>query len=405
MDRVCSVSQITAKIKTLLEGEFIRVWVVGEISNCSFASSGHLYFTLKDNQAAINALMFKNAQPYLNFVPTNGQKVVVTGALTIYEPRGTYQIRCDSITLFGTGEILAMLEERKNRLAATGIFSQERKRAIPTYPNSIALITSKSGAALQDILHILTKRRKDLTIRIFPAKVQGDDAAKTLTKQLERVNKYNAASLIIVGRGGGSIEDLLPFSDENFVKAVATSKIPVISAVGHEVDWALCDYAADLRAATPTAAAQLATSDYRALEEKLKGLQELITNSLINRIGVASARLKNLGLSSLKNQFFHKIENFQIKNDNLQQQLIIAMSKKIEQNLHRLELLTQKIKTASPTDLLKRGFVKVLDKNNKVINSTKNLTTNKTIKIEFIDGKATAVISNITSSIKEIANE
>lgn len=397
MQSTYSVSEITSKIKTLLEGGFPRISIVGEISNCSFASSGHLYFTLKDSSAAISAVMFKGYQHYLDFLPKDGQKVIATGSITLYEPRGTYQIRCDSLTLFGTGEILAMLEERKNRLAQTGIFDSDKKKAIPAFPETVAVVTSKTGAALQDILHILYKAKKRPLVKIFPVAVQGEHAAKTLTTQLELINKFNLASLIIVGRGGGSVEDLLPFSDEEFVKAVASSHIPVISAVGHEVDYALCDFAADLRAPTPTAAAQIAFANYMEIDSKIEGMVSTISSGLKNRLDVASARLKNLGLQNLKNQFTHRIENFQIKNDNSYQQLCSELKKKVDRYSHRLDLTMQKISDSSPNTILKRGFVKITNQDNQVILSTKNLSKDQIVKMSFSDGVALSRISEVTN--------
>ena len=397
MQSTYSVSEITSKIKTLLEGGFPRISIVGEISNCSFASSGHLYFTLKDSSAAISAVMFKGYQHYLDFLPKDGQKVIATGSITLYEPRGTYQIRCDSLTLFGTGEILAMLEERKNRLAQTGIFDSDKKKAIPAFPETVAVVTSKTGAALQDILHILYKAKKRPLVKIFPVAVQGEHAAKTLTTQLELINKFNLASLIIVGRGGGSVEDLLPFSDEEFVKAVASSHIPVISAVGHEVDYALCDFAADLRAPTPTAAAQISFANYMEIDSKIEGMVSTIYSGLKNRLDVASARLKNLGLQNLKNQFTHRIENFQIKNDNSYQQLCSELKKKVDRYSHRLDLTMQKISDSSPNTILKRGFVKITNQDNQVILSTKNLSKDQIVKMSFSDGVALSRISEVTN--------
>ena len=397
MQSTYSVSEITSKIKTLLEGGFPRISIVGEISNCSFASSGHLYFTLKDSSAAISAVMFKGYQHYLDFLPKDGQKVIATGSITLYEPRGTYQIRCDSLTLFGTGEILAMLEERKNRLAQTGIFDSDKKKAIPAFPETVAVVTSKTGAALQDILHILYKAKKRPLVKIFPVAVQGEHAAKTLTTQLELINKFNLASLIIVGRGGGSVEDLLPFSDEEFVKAVASSHIPVISAVGHEVDYALCDFAADLRAPTPTAAAQISFANYMEIDSKIEGMVSTISSGLKNRLDVASARLKNLGLQNLKNQFTHRIENFQIKNDNSYQQLCSELKKKVDRYSHRLDLTMQKISDSSPNTILKRGFVKITNQDNQVILSTKNLSKDQIVKMSFSDGVALSRISEVTN--------
>ncbi|HOC30116.1 MAG TPA: exodeoxyribonuclease VII large subunit, partial [Treponemataceae bacterium] len=248
------IAEITSLIKEILEGSFPLVTLEGEISNYRPSSTGHLYFTLKDESSAIASVMFKGKARYLPFAPADGMLVRATGSISVYEARGTYQIIIDRMEAAGTGDILRILEERKRSLAAEGLFDQDRKREIPEIPERIAVITSPTGAAVRDILQIVRRRNPAISVVILPAPVQGPEAPPVLVRQLETANRYHMADVIIIGRGGGSLEDLLPFSDEAVVWAVAGSKIPVISAVGHEIDWTLCDFAADLRVPTPSAA-------------------------------------------------------------------------------------------------------------------------------------------------------
>ena len=258
MDHVYSIQEITGIIKSLFEQNFSSLRIAGEISNCRPSSTGHLYFTLKDEKAALQAVMFKGRTWTLGFEPKDGLKVIVSGSLSVYEQRGSYQIIVETMELAGEGAILKMLEERKQKLAREGLFDRDRKRPLPFFPLRIAVITSPTGAALRDILTVLSRRNRRVSVTVLPAPVQGAEAAPVLVRQLETANRYKLGELIIIGRGGGSLEDLLPFSDEAVVRAVAASEIPVISAVGHEIDWALTDFAADVRAPTPSAAAELA---------------------------------------------------------------------------------------------------------------------------------------------------
>ncbi len=283
-NRTYSVSEITELIRMLLETEFTGVRLEGEISNCRPASSGHLYFTLKDHDAMIQAVMFRNRCASLSFRPIDGKKVVVEGNISVYGKRGTYQVVCESMKDDGTGDILLILEERKRRLAAEGLFDQARKRPLPMMPSRVAVVTSPTGAAIRDILNVLRRRNSGLNLVVLPAAVQGDGAAEAIARQIETANLHRLGDVLIVGRGGGSLEDLLPFSEERVVRAVAASRIPVISAVGHEVDVALSDLAADLRAPTPSAAAELVSGSRDDLLRRVRDLESGIRRTLEQRI-------------------------------------------------------------------------------------------------------------------------
>ena len=245
---VFTVSSLTNLIKNVVENISPQsVQLEGEISNYRPSTSGHVYFTLKDSGAQISAVLFRSSAARLDFLPKDGMKVLCTGKLTVYAARGNYQIVVNSMKISGTGNILQMIEERKKRFAAEGLFDRNRKKPLPMFPQKVGIVTSPTGAALRDILQISRRRNNSVSIIIFPALVQGETAPASIAEQIETANKFKMCDILIVGRGGGSLEDLLPFSDEKVVRAVANSEIPVVSAVGHEIDWALSDFAADER--------------------------------------------------------------------------------------------------------------------------------------------------------------
>ena len=253
----------------------------GEISNFRPSSTGHIYFTLKDEHASISAVLFKGKSRYLSFNPKDGMKIRAKGSLSVYAQRGSYQIVIDSMEETGSGDILKLIEQRKRALAEEGLFDSERKQNIPYFPRCIGVVTSPTGAALRDVLQILNRRNPKVSVIILPCPVQGSDAGKIIAKQIEIANVHNLCDVLIVGRGGGSLEDLLPFSEEEVVRSIAASKIPVISAVGHEIDWALSDYAADVKSPTPSAAAELAVPPLDEIEQTLENYIDSLNKQLL----------------------------------------------------------------------------------------------------------------------------
>ena len=279
---IYTVSELTAKLKTHLKLFFPNIWVEGEISNLRIPSSGHYYFTLKDSQSQIRGVMFRSQQRILPFVPEDGMRVICRGRVNVYEPRGEYQLLVETLEPKGKGALQLAFEQLKKKLQAEGFFNEERKRPIPTLPGRIAIITSPTGAALRDILKILNRRFSNLEILIVPVKVQGDEAPGEIARALTIVNMQHAADVIIVARGGGSLEDLWAFNTELVARAIFTSAIPVISAVGHEIDFTIADFVADLRAPTPSAAAELVVRDKQELQQMLSHYSIRLKNTLRN---------------------------------------------------------------------------------------------------------------------------
>ena len=292
--RIYSISELTREIKLRLEGEFFDVWVVGEVSNFKRHSSGHLYFTLKDARTQLPAVMFRSACRFLKFRPGDGMAVLARGRLTLYEPRGSYQLQVDWMEPRGKGALQLAFEQLKEKLAAEGLFASERKRPLPMLPQRIGVVTSPTGAAIRDICRILHRRFPNLAVLLYPAQVQGDLAAGEITKGIQVLNRLGGFDVLIVGRGGGSLEDLWPFNEESVARAIATSAIPVISAVGHEIDFTIADFAADVRAATPSAAAEMVVARKEDFLERVGHLDKRLVQFLAYRMMNLRGRLDRL---------------------------------------------------------------------------------------------------------------
>jgi len=357
-----TVSELTELIRSRLEEHFSSVTVEGELSNCRPASSGHLYFSLKDAGAKIDAVMFRNRLRFLNFEPKDGMLLRVRGSLSVYAPRGSYSIVCEEMELAGSGDILAMLEKRKQKLAAEGLFDEGRKKPLPRFPRSIGVVSSPSGAALRDILNILGRRAAGVKIVILPAPVQGADAAPIIARRIEQANQWKLADALIVGRGGGSLEDLLPFSEESVVRAVAASEIPVISAVGHEIDWALCDFAADLRAPTPSAAAELASAELTTVLTNIKSISEFLTASMRARIEKARLLLRPFSVEDLEYRFRSILQPRLVRFDDAKENLVEGMAKLVANLRKRHELALAILEAGSPLAVMERGFSVVVNR-------------------------------------------
>ncbi len=391
MDHVYSIQEITGIIKTLFEQRFTSLRVAGEISNCRPSSTGHIYFTLKDEKAALQAVMFKGRARTLGFEPKDGLKVVVSGSLSVYEQRGSYQIIVETMELAGEGAILRMLEERKRKLAQEGLFDQARKRPLPFFPLRIAVITSPTGAALRDILTVLSRRNSTVSVTVLPAPVQGAEAAPALVRQLETANRYKLGELIIIGRGGGSLEDLLPFSEEAVVRAVAASEIPVISAVGHEIDWALTDFAADLRAPTPSAAAELAVPVLDDILTTVDTIQTELLRNFNRALDRVRLTIKSFTPESLEMKFRRIEQPLLMRLDDAKEDLLYNMQTRLTDAKHRLALLAQTIEGANPQAILNRGYSIVYDtQSGRALRRAQDVAHGQKLRIRLAEGELTA---------------
>lgn len=292
--RVCSVSQLTAQIRDVLESEFFEVWVEGELSNCRLWNTGHLYFTLKDTGAQVRGVIFRSALRYLKFRPTDGLKVIARARVSVYEPKGEYQLICEHLEPQGLGRLQLAFDQLKARLQEEGLFDHARKRALPAFPRRIGLVTSLDGAAVRDMLKVLGRRHANVHVVIRPVRVQGEGAAREIARGLRALGHASQVDVIIVGRGGGSIEDLWAFNEEVVARAIALSPVPVISAVGHETDVTIADFVADVRAPTPSAAAEIVIAAKDDFSARIGRLTEQLRSAARTRAQLLGRRLQAL---------------------------------------------------------------------------------------------------------------
>ena len=395
-----TVSELTSIIKTTLEGSFYNLTVEGEISGFKPASTGHWYFSLKDNGSVIGCAMWRSNIHRVGFIPKDGQRVVVKGSLSVYEPRGTYSLICTSMDPFGEGDILAMLEERKRHYAGLGYFDASCKKPLPKHPERVAVITSPTGAALQDILQITGRRNPSMDIIILPATVQGPGAAASIAARIKEVNDFLLAPVMIVGRGGGSIEDLLPFSEDSVIEASHESEIPVISAVGHETDYTICDLVADVRAATPSAAAERAVPVADEVIAYFENANLRLKNALHSML-----KVKNQYLQALSSHFTPKrgeniIAGYMITVDAQRDRLLAAYRRTLSRYNTAYEKNAAALYAFNPLALLSRGYAAVY-KDGKNINSVSEIQSSDLLTLLFSDGKVTARVTETESNEKE----
>ena len=392
LNQVFSVSQITSYIKEILETAFTTIVVEGEISNWRPSSSGHVYFTLKDNTAQLKAVMFKGSLYSLTFRPKDGDKVRCTGRISVYEPQGNYQLIVNKMEATGAGDILAMLEERKKKLAAEGLFDEQNKKPLPLLPRTIGVVTSPTGAAIRDILQVSRRRNKNINVIVFPALVQGESAAQTIVKMIEIANYYKLCDILIVGRGGGSLEDLLPFSEEAVVRAVAMSEIPVISAVGHEIDWALCDYAADKRAATPSAAAELAVPLLSDITQDISYYKTELYNAINQKIENKRLIVRAFDPSALEIRFRNIQQPLLNRFDNAKEGLKDGILEKIKDLRTRIATCRTVLENASPQTIFNRGYSMVTDEKGNIIRNSAQVKSGEMLTITPSEGKIKAKV-------------
>ena len=387
MAKVLSVSEVNKIIKSTLSLEPVlqRIQVRGEISNFKRYDSGHSYFTLKDENSILKAVMFKSRGGLLRFKPQNGQMVLASGRIEVYERDGLYQIYVDNMFPDGEGDLAAAYENMKNKLQAEGLFDLEKKKALPLLPKTLGIITSSSGAVLHDIIKVTQKRNPAVKIVFYPVRVQGVQAPAEIAHAIRQMNMHAMADVIIIGRGGGSLEELWAFNDENVVRCVAQSKIPTISAVGHETDVTLCDFAADMRAATPSQAAEFAVPDRQSLLRQIESLQTKMHYVMQNRMENIELRINH----ALNSMVFKKpeliFENKMQYVDRLSERMKFAVKAKADNQEYMFKRLCARLETLSPLAVLARGYSVTTLKDGTVIKRASDLSVGDTIKTTFSD--------------------
>ena len=395
--RVATVTQISNYIKVLFDQVPVlqNVWIKGEISNFKHHSSGHLYMTLKDGGAVLKAVMFKNAALSLSFKPEDGMMVLARGRIGVYESGGQYQLYVEEMEADGQGDLYAQFEKLKKMLGEEGLFDESRKKPIPKYPEKIGIITSPTGAAVRDMINVLRRRCPMVKAILYPCLVQGEGASKNIKEALEYFNKEKNVDVIILGRGGGSIEDLWAFNEELTARAIAASDIPVISGVGHETDFTISDFVSDLRAPTPSAAAEIAVPDIVELR-KMIDISGVRMNALLKQR--IENQKKNFNLlcqrSSLTN-FSRRLLDLSQTLDRNFDSLSRAFSNKKELSVKRLEALTGKLSALNPLAIFERGYSSTI-KNGKMLTSVKQVNTGDDITLRMADGELECSVTNIT---------
>ena len=400
--QVLSISQLNEYIRgkldhdTLLNGVAVR----GEISNYKMYPSGHHYFTLKDENSQLKCVMFKGNAMRLRFRPDNGVKVIAMGKISVYPRDGVYQLYCTSMAMDGIGDLYAAFEQLKAKLAAQGLFDPAHKKPIPKYPGTIGIITSSAGAAIHDMLRILRKRYPLTQVRLLPVRVQGAEAPGEIAAAIRYANYYRLADLLIVGRGGGSIEDLWAFNDEQVAYAIYESHIPVISAVGHEPDVTISDFVADLRAATPSNAAELAVQDRQALEQNLDAMNAAMATALSRQLRAARQHLDVLSKSAALQSPMGYLQQRQKSLQMLQNRLVAAENQCISRNNQRYIALTAKLDAMSPLKVLTRGYAMAQTEGGEVVRSVSQVSPGDQINVSFSDGSLLATVTDVKENGK-----
>lgn len=402
-EQVLSVSQINEYIRSRMDSDplLASVAVKGEISNYKLYPSGHHYFTVKDEGGALKCVMFKGNAMRLRFRPENGMQVIVMGKISVYPRDGAYQLYCSGMVLDGLGDLYAAFEQLKVKLQKMGLFDPAHKKPIPQYPRRIGLVTSSAGAAVHDMLRILRKRYPLAQVLLLPVAVQGTEAPPQIAAAIRYANTYDLADVLIVGRGGGSIEDLWAFNDEQVAYAVYESNIPIISAVGHEPDVTICDYVADLRAATPSNGAELAVPDQESLRQQLDSSYGSICAAMTRKVSSARQYLNVLRSSAvLKDPFDHirrKRQQLQI----LTGKLNAGQTALVEKHSRRFISLTSKLDALSPMKVLTRGYSIVSAEDGSVLRSASQTKTGECLKITLSDGSISATVTEIKENDHE----
>lgn len=388
-----SVSELNRYIKEKIAGDeaLTNIIVKGEISNFKHHYTGHLYFTLKDENSLIKCIMFKTYAVKLPFTPKDGMKVFIFGGVSVFERDGVYQIYVKAIQEDGVGALYQQYEERKERLEKEGLFDQEKKKKIPLMPKVVGILTSQTGSVIRDIINVSTRRNPNIHLRLYPVPVQGEGAAEKIARGIQIMNEEQLADVLILARGGGSLEDLWPFNEELVARAISSSQIPIISAVGHETDFSISDFVADLRAPTPSAAAELAVPDTLEMKQKINGYENRCRQALTKQVQLLRYRYEKCMASRVFKEPLRPIQDEYIKIDTLIKRLETQIQKKQQQEQEKFGKLVAKLDTLSPLKTLSRGYA-ILEKNNKVIKSVSELKTGNKITIQIIDGKKEAQI-------------
>ena len=395
--KIITVSQLNFYLKSLIDNDqnLRFVFLEGEISNLTdHYSSGHIYFSLKDEKSVVKAVMFSYAAKNLKFKPENGMKVILRARVSVYEPSGQYQLYVEDMQPDGVGALSLQFEQLKEKLSKEGLFDKAHKKPIPTFPETIGVITSPTGAAVRDILNILSRRYPSADIVMCPVLVQGENAASQLTQAIKRFSESKIADVVIIGRGGGSQEDLWAFNDENLARAIYDCETPVISAVGHETDFTICDFVSDLRAPTPSAAAELAVPDKDELTAELMAQRQYLSALIDKKLLSFESSLDNSSRLLSAYSPLNIIEIGEKDMKNLSDRMLSVSKQLIENNTKNLTETASKLSALNPVAVLMRGYSYITDTDNKTVSSVSDVNVGDKINIKVSDGTLSAVVEN-----------
>ncbi|APV50106.1 exodeoxyribonuclease VII large subunit [Betaproteobacteria bacterium GR16-43] len=383
---ILGVSELNRRVRELLEGEFDTLWVAGELSNVKLATSGHWYFCLKDSEAAVDAAMFKGRAQFLDFRPVDGLKVEARARVTLYEPRGKYQLVVEELRKSGLGSLHEAFEKLKARLGAEGLFDPARKRPLPAFPRAIGLITSPAAAALRDMLTTLQRRAPMVPVVLYPAPVQGEGSAERIAAAIETANRRGEVDVLILARGGGSLEDLWSFNEERVARAIAASALPIVSGVGHETDFTIADFVADLRAPTPTAAAAAASPDREALLEEVAQIRRRLARDLRRIVETRAQRL-----DALARRLLTPAERIARQREALGLQarrMRTAMAARLSTHAAKVKAQRTALSHLDPTQVLARGYAIVRDADGHIRRTSEGLVVDAALDVTFSKGRA-----------------
>ncbi len=404
MQYILTVSELNRYIKEMFSQDLIlsQLWIKGEISNFKHHYSGHMYFTLKDEKSLIKCVMFKSYTYSLKFTPENGMKIIARGYVSVFERDGQYQLYVEEMQPDGLGSLYIAFEQLKKKLQDEGLFDKNIKKKLPYLPKSIGVITSSTGAVIRDIINVTGRRFPNIAIKIFPVAVQGPQAAPMISRAIKTLNKLECVDLIILARGGGSLEELWPFNEETVARGIFKSKIPIISAVGHETDFTIADFVADVRAPTPSAAAEIAVPEKRVLIRKTIDLKLRLQNSLVKSININRVRYERLEGSIVFKQPYNVINQERVRLDNLCRHMYNALFTRKEKTRMRMRFLIDKLDMLSPLNVLSRGYGIVKSKyTNTLVKSVEDIKIDDKVEITLKDGTIDAGVLSIIKGVDE----
>ncbi len=396
---VLSVSQLTAHLKGVVEQQFSSVWVAGEISNFSRPQSGHCYFTLKDDNAQLRGVIWRGTAARIKFDVHDGLEVICRGRLDVYPPRGSYQLVVDELQPQGIGALELALRKLREKLEQEGLFDPQRKRPLPTFPRRIGVVTSPTGAAIRDFLEVMRRRWSGVDVLIFPVRVQGEGSAQEIAAAIREANRLQPAlDVLVVTRGGGSLEDLWAFNEEPVVRAIASSRIPTVSAIGHEIDVTLADLAADVRALTPSEAAERVVPSSQDVQESLRGFHTRLQNGLSMRASTLRSRLDSIASRTVFARPLDNLHNLSRQIDDHTARLHAAMKQSVREHQSQLTALAGKLETLSPLGVLGRGYSLTHDESTgKLITSIEQLKKNQTLVTRLAEGSIVSTIQKVNN--------